>query len=90
MIKKKKNFENVTGTSIVLNVPVNPIIYFIRNRRYDRPALKTSIMKLVCKSRYVWVKKNINKNYSGIFFYFCQYLHIGAGILSFGGHVFRL
>ena len=27
--------------------------------------------------------------YSGIF-YFCQYLHIGAGILSFGGDVFRL
>ena len=26
---------------------------------------------------------------SGIF-YFCQYLHIGAGILSFGGDVFRL
>ena len=25
--------------------------------------------------------------YSGIF-YFCQYLHIGAGILSFGGDVF--
>jgi hypothetical protein len=24
------------------------------------------------------------------FFYFCQYLHIGAGILSFGGDVFRL
>ena len=28
-------------------------------------------------------------SYSGIF-YFCQYLHIGAGILSFGGDVFRL
>ena len=28
-------------------------------------------------------------NYSGIF-YFCQYLHIGAGIISFGGDVFRL
>ena len=27
--------------------------------------------------------------YSGIF-YFCQYLHIGAGTLSFGGDVFRL
>ena len=27
--------------------------------------------------------------YSGIF-YFCQNLHIGAGILSFGGDVFRL
>ena len=27
-------------------------------------------------------------NYSGIF-YFCQYLHIGAGILLFGGDVFR-
>ena len=26
-------------------------------------------------------------NYSGIF-YFCQYLHIGAGILSFEGDVF--
>ena len=24
------------------------------------------------------------------FFYFCQYLHIGTGILSFGGDVFRL
>ena len=24
------------------------------------------------------------------FFNFCQYLHIGAGILSFGGDVFRL
>ena len=24
------------------------------------------------------------------FFYFCQYLHIGAGILSFGADVFRL
>ena len=24
------------------------------------------------------------------FFIFCQYLHIGAGILSFGGDVFRL
>ena len=29
------------------------------------------------------------KNYSGIF-YFCQYLHIGAGILSLGGDVLRL
>ena len=27
--------------------------------------------------------------YSGIF-YFCQYLHMGVGILSFGGYVFRL
>ena len=35
-------------------------------------------------------KLNVNFNsYSGIF-YFCQYLHIGAGILSFGGDVFRL
>ena len=24
------------------------------------------------------------------FFYFCQYLHIGAGILSFRGDVFRM
>ena len=28
-----------------------------------------------------------NSYYSGIF-YFCQYLHIGMGILSFGGDVF--
>ena len=28
-----------------------------------------------------------NVDYSEIF-YFCQYLHIGAGILSFGGDVF--
>ena len=29
--------------------------------------------------------------YSGIFFFFfCQYFHIEAGILSFGGDVFRL
>ena len=26
---------------------------------------------------------------SGIFFYFCQFLHIGASILSFGGDVFK-
>ena len=32
---------------------------------------------------------HLNGCYSGIF-YFCQYLHIGAGILSFGGDVFRL
>ena len=31
---------------------------------------------------------NFKDFYSGIF-YFCQYLHIGTGILSFGGDVFR-
>ena len=31
----------------------------------------------------------IKNNYSG-FIQFCQYLHIGPGILSFGGDVFRL
>ena len=35
-------------------------------------------------------KDSRNQCYSGDFFYFCQYLHIGAGILSFGGDVFRL
>ena len=35
------------------------------------------------------VKKKSGPINSGIF-YFCQYLHIGAGILSFGGDVFRL
>ena len=34
------------------------------------------------------LKRRIIVGYSGIF-YFCQYLHIGAGILSFGGDVFR-
>ena len=36
-----------------------------------------------------WTQFKRDKNYSGIF-YFCQYLHIGEGILSFGGDVFRL
>ena len=36
-----------------------------------------------------WYQSIVKAYYSGIF-YFCQYLHIGAGILSFGGDVFRL
>ena len=36
-----------------------------------------------------WPKLRGHISYSGIF-YFCQYLHIRAGILSFGGDVFRL
>ena len=43
-------FENIQVTSIMLNASVNPIIYLLTNRRYRR-ALKTSIMRLCCKSR---------------------------------------
>ena len=43
-------FRYVQVMSIVLNASVNPIIYFITNRRY-RDALKTSIMRLCCINR---------------------------------------
>ena len=43
----EKIFEYIQLTCIVLNATVNPIIYFITNRRY-RGALKTSVMSLYC------------------------------------------
>ena len=46
----EKIFEYIQLTCIVLNATVNPIIYFITNRRY-RGALKTSIMSLYCMKR---------------------------------------
>ena len=45
-----KIFEYVQITSIIFNASVNPIIYFITNRRY-RDALKTSIAKPCCKGK---------------------------------------
>ena len=49
-------FENIQVTAVVLNASVNPIIFFLTNRRY-RSALKTLIMRLCCRSRYNWTVK---------------------------------
>ena len=54
------------------------------------PLASAQVSELLCRRNWCGAFRfTFNGNYSGIS-YFRQYLHIGAGILSFGVDVFRL